>query len=346
MTSVDAASGLEVRVGTAPPAGWSDLLAAAGPAEFTADAAWTALAAAHYPAAAGLWITAGRAGTPLGGLAVLQRRRRGLRRLESSLDGTLGGPQVRGDLAPDERRAVVRTLGRALAGRLRGTTGLAAMALAGTHREETAGILAADGWRRDDYETAVVDCREGLDHVGERLWTNNRRNERNRGLKRGCTLHGEPDPEALAAWYPLYAARAAAWAQAPVPLAFLTALVESRPDRLVFDHVRLGGEVVGGHLGFVSGGRLVAWQGAVRPDLARTHFLTTLLYWRDIMTACERGLAAVDFGGCVGRDSLWDFKRRCGAEPEPRTQLVRRTAFGRAHGLLASALRRPKGGRS
>jgi predicted N-acyltransferase len=200
--------------------------------------------------------------------------------------------------------------------------------------------MAAGRWQRQDFASAVVDCRQGLDHIERDLWTNNRRNERNRGLKRGCTLHSEPTAEALAAWYPLYEAKAHQWAQAPVPQAFLADLLAEHPDRACFDHVRLDGQVVAGHVCFISRRRLVAWQGAVRPDLARTHFLTTLLYWRNLMTACERGLEAVDFGGNVGRDSLWDFKRRCGAVAEPRTQLLRLTAAGRAHAWLARLARR------
>ncbi len=340
MTVPVPAGACEVRVLDAAPTGWAELLAAAPAAEYTAGTAWTSLAARHYPGAYALWLAAFQGDDLVGGLPLVARRRRGLTRLESSFDGTVGGPQVRGDLPADARGRVVTALGRALAGALTGRTGLAALTLAGPDRDAVATVLAADGWRRHDFESGVVDCRRGLDHVGQHLWTNNRRNERNRGLKRGCTLHAEPDPQALTDWYPLYEAKAHQWAQAPVPLDFMRALLLDQPERCCFDHIRLDGVVVAGHLGFVSRERLIAWQGAARPDLARTHFLTTLLYWRNLMTACERGLQAVDFGGHVGRDTLWEFKRRCGAEPDPRTQLVRRTTYGRAHGWLADAWRR------
>lgn len=336
------AAGTAVTVEVAPeaPAAWDDALASDPCVEFTTGSLWTTLAARHYRGATGLWLAAYQGGDLIGGLPLLRRRRRGLARLESSFDGTAGGPLVRSDLGPERRPEVVLALVRVLAGLLGGSTGLAAVTLAGPDREHDARLLAREGWQAQDFASAVVDCRQGLEHVGSRLWTNNRRNERNRGLKRGCTLHADPDPEALADWYPLYIAKARQWAQAPVPYALLADLLINHPDRVCFDHVRLAGQVVGGHLGFISRRRLVAWQGAARPDLARTHFLTTLLYWRNLMTACERGLDAVDFGGNVGRDSLWDFKRRCGAVPEARTQLVRRTAVGRAHAWLARVVRR------
>jgi predicted N-acyltransferase len=208
--------------------------------------------------------------------------------------------------------------------------------------------LADDGptspWTVTAFESAVVDCRQGLAQVEAERWTNNRRNERNRGLKRGCTLHAEHDPAALAAWYPLYLAGAMRWDQAPVPLGFLQDLLRSAPDQTVFNCVRLAGELVAGHFCFVSRDRLVAWQGAVRTELASTHFLTTLLYWQDVVHACGQGLAAVDFGGCVGRDGLWDFKRRCGAEPEPRWQLLARSGPGRWLQRLTAGVRARGGG--
>jgi CelD/BcsL family acetyltransferase involved in cellulose biosynthesis len=160
-------------------------------------------------------------------------------------------------------------------------------------------------------------------------------------LKRGCTLQAERDPQALAAWYPLYRQQAAAWAQAPLPLALLQALVVEPGDHGLFNTVRLDGEIIAGHVCFRSRGRLVAWQGAARPDLQRSHFPTTLVYWQGIREACARGLEAVDFGGSVGRDSLWDFKRRCGAEAESRWQLLARSTMGR---LLDGVRARRRGG--
>jgi CelD/BcsL family acetyltransferase involved in cellulose biosynthesis len=325
------------------PGDWDDLRASASANEFPHDPLWSELAARHEPTASNVWIAVHAEGRLIAGAPLLKRRRRGLARLESQLDGTVAGPLLRDDLPPSLRDEALGAVLTAAAELLGGTTGLVAMTVAGPDRQLLATRAQALGWIVDDYDSAIVDCRDGLEHVERELWTNNRRNERNRGLKRGCTLHGGADVEALERWYPIYLARTRAWAQAAIPLGFMRDLLREAPQQACFDHVRLDGEVVGGHFGFVSRDRLMAWQGAARSDLARSHFLTTLLYWRNIETACERGLAGVDFGGYVGRDSLWDFKRRCGATGERRTQLQRRSWLGRLHRWLADA-RAARGG--
>ncbi len=317
-----------IQVRTGALSAWDDLLERCPDPEFTATSTWTELVARHVAAAESLYLLAELDGSVVGGLSAVTRIRRGIRRLESSLEGTLAGPQVIADVAPDQRAAVAVALYRALADRLGGRSILAAVTVPAGSDGDPGGALLGGRWQRQDYDSAVVDCRGGLDHVGHDLWTNNRRNERNRGLKRGCTLQVEHDPEALADWYPLYLAGSDQWAQAPVPLALLQDLLTSTKHG-VFNTVRHEGALIAGHMCFRSRGRLVAWQGAVRPDVHRTLFPTTLVYWQDIILACEEGLAGVDFGGCVGRDSLWDFKRRCGARPTPRCQLIARSSLGR-----------------
>ncbi len=277
----------------------------------------------------------------MGGLPVVARTHRGLVRLESSIEGTLAGPQVVADLDPAVRAAACTALAAALAERVRGRTIVAAMTVAPDEGAWPADVVLNGSWRHDDYETAIVDCRGGLDQVERDLWTNNRRNERNRGLKRGCTLQAEHGSDALANWYPLYDAESRHWAQAPVPRSLLQDLLESLPDQCVLNTVRLDGEIIAGHLCFRSRDHLVAWQGAARSDLQRSHFPTTLVYWQDIRHACDEGLSGVDFGGCVGRVGLWDFKRRCGAVPESRRQYLTRSSLGR---LLEWARRRWRGG--
>jgi hypothetical protein len=321
------------------PPGWSQLMDRCPAAEFTAGATWCELAARHYQGASCLFLTAELEGLVVGGLPVVARRRRGLRRLESSVDGTLAGPQVAADLDPAAALAVRAALGRALAEQLGGATVLAAVTVAADEPAGEQSAFSRRGWARALFDAGVVDCRQGLDHVEKELWTNNRRNERNRGLKRGCTLQAEHDPETVARWYPLYAAESEAWAQAPVPLSFFQELLTLPDRRCVLNTVRLDGELIAGHFSFRSRDRLVAWQGAARPDVRRTHFPTTLVYWQGISWACEQGLAAVDFGGSVGRDSLRDFKRRCGARPWPRCQWTSRSRLGRVLSGVADRLR-------
>ena len=331
------ASRPRIHLHTAVPANWNDLLARCPQTEFTATSNWLDSIAAHYRGASALYLVAEFEGQTVGGLPALVRPHRGLVRLESSLEGTVAGPQIPADLPDSLQADTFAALCGALADHVGGRTIVAAVTLAPAGMATLDAMEPATRWQRLDYHTALVDCRDGLEHVERKLWTNNRRNERNRGLKRGCTLQAEYDRDAVTAWYPLYAAKSGEWAQTPVPLALLQDLLETNPDRCVLNTVRLEGTLIAGHFCFRSRDRLVAWQGAARADLQRSHFPTTLAYWQDLRHACENGLEAVDFGGCVGRDSLWDFKRRCGARPEPRCQLLVRSSLGRL--LQAAAVR-------
>lgn len=296
-------------------------------AELPARTLWLDLLARHYPRARGLWLVADLEGEMVGCLPLVQRRRRGLSRLESSLDGVVCGPQVPADLPAVLQSAVYLALVRDLGRRVRGRCLLAALTL--SSGAETRFVQEAPGplWNTVETRAAVVPCLGGLEAAENRL-DRVRRRERDRSLSLGCTIREEQDPARLIPWYPLYLERAARFAQEPVPLAFMQDLMRQAPDQVLFGTVSRGGRLLGGHFGFVSNGRLVSWQGGVRRDREPGVFPNVLLYWLDIMIACERGLEAVDFGACDGRDSLWDFKRRFGAVPERRRQFQRWSRVG------------------
>ncbi len=263
----------------------------------------------------------------VGCLPVIERRRWGMNRLESSLDGVVCGPQVPADLPPEVQAAVFRSLVSGLGDHVGGCRMLAAFTLSADAAARHALVTPGPPWLAIETRTAIVPCAGGLDAT-ERNLAGIRRRERDRSLRLGCTIREERDPARLAPWYQLYRQRAARFAQAPVPLAFMQDLMREAPDDVVFGTVSRDGELLGGHFGFVSRGRLISWQGGVRGGTESGVFPAVLLYWLDIMAACARGLTAVDFGGSVGRRSLWDFKRRFGAVPEMRRQFQRRSVVG------------------
>jgi len=311
-----------------------------GPMDFTAGIEFNEAVACHYHHAQLSWLVAERDQTVVGAMPVVSRQRRGLVQLESSIEGTVAGPLLSPALPTDQAHQVFSQLLNALADALGGRSVLAAVTLSSPALLELVDGFISSRWQRQLFESGVVDCSQGLEHVDRELWTRNRRNERNRGLKRGLTLHTETDPTVLADWYPIYREDAARWAMATVPLALFEDLIQRSPGQVVLNIARLEGEVVGGHFGFVCRDRLFTWQSGARADLLRTLFLTTVLYWQDICFACERGLSAVDFGGSVGRDGLWDFKRRCGAQPEARCQLLARSPLGQGVQTLAGLIKR------
>ncbi len=324
--------GLLVAPQTSVPDGWDQLLQRVPDAEFATDPRWHQIAARHYPGGRAWWLTArSPGGELLGGLPLLARRRWRLDRLESSFDGTVAGPLVAADLAPARQDAVLAALCSALLGRLGGRTMLVAVTVAAPQACRSLADLAGRGpWQQAPFVSAVVDCTGGADAVASRAWSNNRRNERNRGLKRGCTVQAERGPGFLDDWYPLYARQASQWRQALVPRGFLLDVMAAFGDRVVINTVRLDGRLLGAHVCLVARRRLIPFLSAADPAFYATHFPHTLLYWQDIVHACDHGLQAVDFGGCAGRDTLWDFKRRCGGVPEARLQLQALSPLGRA----------------
>jgi CelD/BcsL family acetyltransferase involved in cellulose biosynthesis len=312
---------LAVEAAASPPAGWDAWLGAAGAGEYAASAWWTQAAARHFPAARAVWLAGRLEGRLVGGLAAVGRRRFGLERLESSVEGSPGGPVVDPTLDAATRGAVFAALVHAYARRVRGRTVSATFTL-GRDAEAAHGSGLADSriWRREEVPTALVDLNGGLDYVEAHVLSNNRRNERNRGLKRGCTLHVASDAADLAAWYPLYLEVAQDWAQAPVPLAFMQDLARARPERAFLVQVRRGGQIIGGHFCVHWGERITALYGASRRDVAKELFPATLLYWQDLVEGCARGAAAVDFGGFGGQAGLRRFKELMGTREELRAQ--------------------------
>jgi predicted N-acyltransferase len=239
---------------------------------------------------------------------------------------------------------VFTALTTAFAARVRGRTVAAVFTLGGAGEAAFGARLAGNPvWRREEAPTAVVDLTAGLAHVEAHVLSNNRRNERNRGLKRGCTLHASSAPDDLAAWYPLYRDAARGWDQAPVPLAFMQDLARSRPDRAFLVQVRRAGEIIGGHFCVHWGDRVRALYGASRRDIAKECFPATLLYWQDLVEGCARGAAWLDFGGFAGQAGLHRFKRLMGASEERRAQY---TCAQPAWRVMTAARQRWRGGRS
>lgn len=312
---------LSVETASSPPSGWDQWLAAIPGADYAASAWWTEAAARHFPAASAVWLIARRDGRLVGGLPAVARRRYGTRRLESSVEGSPGGPVVAADLASPARDDAFAALAAAYAATVGGRTVAAVLTLDRPVEAMHGPRLAASGlWRREEVPTAVVDLAPGLAHVEAHVLSNNRRNERNRGLKRGCSLHTSSDLADLAAWYPLYRMIARDWAQAPVPLAFMQELAHTRPDRAFLIQVRHAGVIIGGHFCVHWGDRVHALYGASRRDVARELFPATLLYWQDLVEGCARGATVLDFGGFGGQAGLRRFKQLMGTREETRAQ--------------------------
>jgi hypothetical protein len=314
------------------PSGWDDLVAADPGADFFHTADWTRLAARSFPGLKPFWIEARQGGRQVGGLAGFDRVGRvpllgPVVRLESNLEGVSGGPLVVGDLDETDRDRIFRALVEEMVHLAGGRFSRCAISL-NTFQENRFGHLLADAppWGRFSVPGSVVDLSAGREHVEAHLMSMNKRNERNRALKRGVEAFTTSDPAFLRAYYPLYLAASRVWGQSPVPLDFLEALLNLGPEKCFFSCVRFEDQVIGGHLNLVHGDRVFAWNGVTDPAHARKLFPATVVMWWDIVESCARGAHVLDLGASGGVVSLAGFKRNFGADLEERGFYVRESA--------------------
>jgi len=308
------------------PADWPALVAATPLADYAHTRHWHDAVCAHRAGASQLWLTVRRGGQLLGGLGAVVApavRRLGgvltVQRLDSSVDGTSGGPLVHPAVAEDERDRVFIALVDKFLAQRSGNPATVAMALNPGSENEFGHLLRGRGrWQRHESPTAMVSLAGGIDVVARERLVMNKRNERNRGLRRGAEVFATRDADLLAAYYPLYAAASAHWGVVATPLGLLRDLLADPLDRVFFTCVRLDGKVIGGHLCLHLGERVFAWNGVTDPAYARSHFPATLCFWGDLVEACRRQARWLDFGASGGIHSLSGFKRHFGAELMPR----------------------------
>lgn len=347
----DAPARIRVERSARAPAGWDALVAADGTNDYPHTAHWNESAAATLAGAGAVWLTAGHDDRLVAGLVAIERRLgRGVlarSRLDSSCEGTSCGPLVAADLPRERQESLVRDLLLAYARLRSGPLGAVTLAL-GPERETRFGHLLAHGgnWERHESPTAVIDLAGGPDEVAARRLSMAKRNERNRGLRRGAVVEVAAHAGVLDEYYPLYRAAAAQWGVAPTPLPFLKALLGDPVGRVFFTCVRVDGRVAGGHLNLHLGDRVFAWNGVTDPAVARSHFPATLCFWGDIVEACRRGARWLDVGASGGISSLDGFKRYFGAEACARGYYVDEGVAVRAARSARALLGAPRLGRA
>ncbi|MFH2054228.1 MAG: GNAT family N-acetyltransferase [bacterium] len=314
------------------PGDWDDVVAADPLADYTHTRHWHEAALRNFPGAGLECLTVRRDGRLVGGIAALARPGASLlpggllavRRLDSSLEGTSGGPVLHPDLEPAEADGLFARLAAALADRRPAGLGSVGLAL-NPEAEARFGKLLQDDprWARRDSPTAMVSLAGGIDEVDGKRLVMNKRNERNRGLRRGAEVFATTDTRLVAEYYQLYRSAAAHWGSAPTPLGFLQDLLQGPGSpggagSVFFTCVRLDGRVIGGHLNLHLHDKVFAWNGVTDPAYARTHFPATLCFWGDLVEACRRGARWLDFGASGGVSSLASFKKFFGAELRDR----------------------------
>jgi CelD/BcsL family acetyltransferase involved in cellulose biosynthesis len=328
---------------TEAPADWSAFLRNARGAGFFHGAAWTEAVCRHVPGLRPVWLTARTTdGRLLGGLVAVRRSRGALVQFDSSYDGTSGGPLVSAELPETAGRDLVLRLLRRYAQLARRPTATAAFNFGAEQERDCGELIRAAGWRPEPITAALLPLSGGIDHVEMNVFKKNRRNERNRSLKRGCSADVTTDPQLLAEYYPIYEAAARHWRITPTPFGLLRDLLVDTGGAAFLSYVRYEGRVIGGHVNFHWGDRVTAWNGATRPE-HNDKFPATLLIWTDIVESCRRQASWLDLGASGGIPSLESFKKLLGARQETRVRYVR---SGWAYDLMRRAARLLRRGRS
>ncbi len=275
----------------------------------------------NLPGATAVWLTARSGNALVGGMAAVCYRHGPLGRLVSHYDGTSGGPVITSALAPDQREQLFTDLVECYAGIRHGSVQEATLSLTAGQEQDYSHLLQGTGWRRQEVPAAVMPLEGGLDYVERHVLKKNRRNERNRALKRGCSYGVTSDLDLLSTYYPIYEASAHRWGITPVPLGLLRDVLKGGEEHAFLTYVRCEDEIVGAHLNFHWGDRVTAWNGATLPA-HDDKFPATLLIWADLEEACRRGAAWLDLGGSGGLASLANFKKLLGAQEEVRGHYV------------------------
>ena len=350
-------AGPTLEIGGEAPSDWDDVVAADPDADFFHTRAWTRIAGRCYADKMPLWLTVRIQERLVGGMAVLHTRGRRVDLLESSLEGTSGGPVIARDLPVDFAGSLFLLLIDHFHQLRSGLLGSLSLSLNPGHEERFGPLLAGDPrWVRHPHPAAVISLAGGMKEVEMARMKKNKRNERNRALKRGVEVTITRDPELVAEYYPLYLQAAEKWGVVAAPLAFLQELLagtaQADPGRgqAFFTCVRIEGRVVGGHLNLHYGDRVIAWNGVTDPEFASSHFPATAAIWGDLVESCRRGARWLDLGGSGGLLKLDEFKSSFGAEEQVRGWYVSDTAIlrllrgGRAGLRRLVSRARPGGG--
>lgn len=315
------------------PDDWEELLSRDEFADYFHTSHWAESACAAYSKMEATWLCLRQGERLVGGLCALLTPRP-VARWQSGLEGTSGGALLDGKLDPETKRAGFEMLITAYLQLRDSQLGSTCLSLNQGHENQWAALLAdgAESWPRQEIQAAAICLGEGLTSVEMNLMKKNKRNERNRALKRGAEVIATRDPGLLAEYYPIYEQACLTWQQTPAPLAFLQALLAD-PNRISADAFRtfftcvtLEGKVIGGHLNLQYGDRVIAWNGVTDPKFARTHFPATLAVWGDLEESCRRGARWLDLGASGGVVSLDGFKKHFGAVSEIRGHYVLESA--------------------
>jgi predicted N-acyltransferase len=329
---------IETTFGIDAPDHWNSL-ANASDAHFFQGAVWSSLIVKNQLGADAVWITAFHNDIPVGGLVAIVANRLFATQLISSYQGTLGGPFSLASLTDTEKTEVDSLLLKEFVQHASHKKVISSAVYSSSSAAKE--VLCSAGFQERQFSGAVVDLAQGYDFVEMNLIKKNRRNERNRSMKRGCTTGVTVDPKIIDEYYPLYLKAVQRWKVEPVSEQFLRDLLAFSDGDAFMSIVRLEGKLIGGHINLSSGGITTAWNGATDLDL-KDVFPASVLIFTDVAEACNRGCAVLDLGAHGGVKGVEQFKRMFGAESDSRKMYLKesmiKTTYDKVMSLINGGL--------
>lgn len=314
------------------PEYWSALASKSG-ANYFQGSSWSSAISKNYPGCDAVWITLFHGEMPVGGLVFIRVARSIFTQLYNNYEGTSGGPFCLLTLSDEEKVKVNSMLLEEFAKLSSGKRVIASTVC--TSSSEADDILSRAGFEKQPFTGASISLTDGYNHVEMNIIKKNRRNERNRSMKRGCTTGVTTDPKIIDEYYPIYLRATSRWGTRPVPEQLLKDLMTDSSGDAFMSWVRFDGKLVGGHLNFSAGGIVTAWNGATDLEL-KDVFPASVLIFTDVEEACSRGSALLDLGAHGGVKGVERFKRMFGAESDQRTMFTKKTVIKRMYDKLKS----------
>jgi CelD/BcsL family acetyltransferase involved in cellulose biosynthesis len=318
------------------PARWDALVESAEGATVFHTAAWARTWAAEWPGATWQVIARNDGAKLAAGLAFVARTGAGGRRIFSMPDGTYGGPLVGpGSADPAaNRRRLLEEYGRLVSARGVLASQLTWLAPPGapSARAALAGTEAGmpGGLETQESFTQVVALGPGFDPTLAHL-PHGVRSRVRQAEESGLTLRTAADPAAVRAYHELVVRNARRHGSRPRPLSLYLRVLEILvPLGLArFDLVEHQGEVIGGSLHLLHGGRAVNWLTVAddgKRQLRPNHFV--IARWlRERSAAGDR---EYDLGSSpAGAQGLIDFKSSWGSSRRAVLVLRRRSLLDR-----------------
>ena len=311
------------------------LLASQSNAHYFQGSSWSSAISNNYSGCDTVWITAFKNDVPVGGLVLVSVTRAIFMQLYSNYEGTFGGPFCLPTLSGEEKLKVNSMLLEEFAKLSSGKKVIASTVCTSSSKADS--VLTRAGFEIQHFTGASISLADGYNHVEMNIIKKNRRNERNRSLKRGCTTGVTTDPKIIDEYYPIYLRATSRWGSKPAPEQLLKDLLADSSGNAFMSWVRLDGKLIGGHLNFSAGGIVTAWNGATNLELKGV-FPASVLIFTDVEEACSRGCALLDLGAHGGVDGVEQFKRMFGAESDRRIMFSKKTILKRMYDKLKTVI--------